>query len=67
MRIIAFIERPDVIKKILRPLGLWGRKVRPPRKNGGSKMRIDTSDSQLPFCEDYLYRDPEYPIEAYVS
>jgi len=25
------------------------------------------SDSQLPPCEDYLYRDPEYPIEAYAS
>ena len=67
MRIIAFIERPDVIKKILRNLGLWDRKVRPPPKNVDSKMRIDTSDSQLPSCEDYLYRDPEYPIEAYVA
>ncbi len=24
-------------------------------------------DSQLPPCEDYLYRDPDYPIETYVS
>jgi len=67
MRIIAFIERPDVIKKILRHLGLWDRKVRPPPKNVDPKIRIDTSESQLPSCEDYLYRDPEYPIEAYAS
>lgn len=25
------------------------------------------ADSQLPPCEDYLYRDPDYPIETYVS
>ncbi len=31
------------------------------------KINIDTSDSQLPSCEDYLYRNPEYPIEAYAS
>ncbi len=24
-------------------------------------------DSQLPHYEDYLYRDPDYPIETYVS
>ena len=67
MRIIAFIERPDVIKKILQHLGLWDRKARPPPKNVDPKIRIDTSDSQLPDREDYLYRDPEYPIEAYAS
>ena len=30
-------------------------------------VRIDTSDSQVPPCEDHLYCDPEYPIEAYAS
>ncbi len=29
----SVIERPDVIKKILRHLGLWDRKARPPPKN----------------------------------
>jgi hypothetical protein len=67
MKIISIIERPDVIKKILRHLGLWDRKVRPPPKDVDPKIRIDTSDSQLPSCEDYLYRDQEYPIEAYAS
>ena len=67
MKVISVIERPDVIKKILRHLGLWDRKARPPPKDVDPKIRIDSSDSQLPSCEDYLYRDPEYPIEAYAS
>jgi len=28
---------------------------------------IGISDSQLHPCEDYHYRNPEYPIEAYAS
>ena len=67
MKVISIIEPPDVIKKILRYLGLWDRKARPPPKNVDPKIRIDTSDSQLPPCGDYLYRDTEYPIEAYAS
>ncbi len=67
MKVISIIERPDVIKKILRHLGLWDGKARPPPKNVDPKINIDTSESQLPSCEDYLYRDPEYPIEAYAS
>ena len=30
MKVISIIERPDVIKLILRHLGLWDGKVRPP-------------------------------------
>jgi hypothetical protein len=67
MRIIAFIEDDEVIKKILKHLGLWEIKQRPPPKTVGPNVRIDTSDSQLPALEDYLYRDPQYPIEAYAS
>jgi hypothetical protein len=29
------------------------------------KIHIDYSDSQVPSSEDYLYYDPDYPIEAY--
>ena len=61
------IERPDIVKKILQHLGLWDRKPRPPPKNDVLETAMDTSDSQLPPCEDYLHRDPEYPIEAYAS
>ena len=70
MRILAFIEDQDVIKKILKHLGLWDQKARPPH------FRIDYShrdvgpygpeaDSQAPPSDDYLFHDPEYPIEAY--
>ena len=64
MRILAFVENEDVIKKILKHLGLWDKKPRPPPL---TKTSIDTSSSQLPPCEDYLYCDPEYPIEVYAS
>ena len=67
MKVISVIERPDVIKKILRHLGLWDRKTRPPPKTDVLETRMDPTDSQLPPCEDYLYRDPEYPIEVYAS
>jgi len=29
MRVLAFIEKPEIIKKILQHLGLWERKARP--------------------------------------
>ena len=35
MRIIAFIEDQEVIKKILKHLGLWGKNQRPPPKSTG--------------------------------
>ena len=78
MRILAFIEDREVIKKILKHPGLWDQKARPPPKATASPphFRIDYShrgvgpygpeaDSQVPPCEDYLFHDPEYPIEAY--
>ncbi len=62
--IIAFIEDDEVIKKILKHLNLWDRKARPPPL---PRSHIDTSASQLPLCEDHLYCDPEFPMEAYAS
>ncbi len=69
VRILAFIEDKDVIKKILKHLGQWERKARPPPKTSApqTNAHTDKSDSQVPPCEDYLYCDPEYPIEAYAS
>ena len=68
MRILAFIESPEVIKKILKHLGLWEVKARPPPRANASppNVHIDYSDSQVPPCEDYLYIDPDYSIEASV-
>ncbi len=67
MKIISVIEDEVVIKKILMHLGLWEVKARPPPKTSASPpgVRIDYSDSQVPTSEDYLYRDPDYLIEAY--
>ena len=79
MRILSFIEDPEVIKKILKHLGLWDLKPRlvcvprtgrPPPKRA-SALPIDTyldySDSQIPPNEDLLYKDPDYPLETYSS
>ncbi len=76
MRILAFIEEPEIIKKILQHLGLWERKARPPPRANASPpdVHIDyvyfvedvyfyksRKDSQLPPSDDYLYVDVEYP------
>jgi hypothetical protein len=68
-KVISAIEDGEVIKKILKHLGLWEIKGRPPPKSGALEpnVRIDTSDSQVAPCEDHIYCDPEYPIEAYAS
>ena len=65
MAVIAFIEAEDVIKKILKHLGLWEVKPRPPPKATGPprapEYSIDYSTSQLPVSDKWLYVDPEYP------
>ena len=55
MRIISFIEYEEVIKKILKHLGLWKIKARPPPKANRPRpnVHIDYSDSQVPPCEVY--------------
>ena len=64
MCIIAFIEDEGVIKKILKHLGLWQIKARPPpRAIGAAKnpeYHIDSSFSQPPVSDNYLYVDPVY-------
>jgi len=67
MQVISFIEDGEVIKKILKHLGLWEVKPRPPpkAKPPQQNVHIDYSDSQAPPCEDYLFGDPDYSIEAY--
>ena len=70
MRIIAFIEDDEVIKKILKLLGLWDKKARPPPKENSppmtSEYHIDYMDYQLPVSDKWLYVDPVYP-EIYPS
>ena len=64
MKILSFIEAPGLIEKILKHLGLWEVKPRPPPKAKTPQMNIhvDYSDSQLPPSEDHLYFDVEYPV-----
>jgi hypothetical protein len=57
------IEDEDVIKKILKHLGLMEVKPRPPPKATGPQKtpeyNIDYSTSQLPESHTWLYVDPE--------
>ena len=61
------IENEEVIKKILKHLGLWDRKARPPPKrekaNWVTETTMDYSLSQIPPSEDHLYFDVEYSVE----
>jgi hypothetical protein len=51
MRIISFIDRAHVIKKILRHLGLWEKSHAPPQSEPARKkikeLTFDASYSQL--------------------
>jgi hypothetical protein len=55
-----------VIEKILKHLGLWNLKVRPPPKVKASSVTIsfDYSDSQVPFSTFSFYPDPIYPMDC---
>jgi hypothetical protein len=69
MRVIAFIEGEDVIKKIFKHLGLWEVKRKPsPRANvyppwWAPPFKPDAYP--IPSVDDYLI-DPVYPIETYL-
>jgi hypothetical protein len=66
MRVIAFIEDPDVIKKILEHLDLWDVKHKPlPTANAPPIDVFPVYDEQSgPRTGDYI-RDPDYPTEVY--
>jgi hypothetical protein len=67
MRVISFIEDQDVIKKILKHLGLWEVKPRPPPKAIGPQKTpeysIDYFDSQIPPSDNGFCVDPIYPAD----
>ena len=58
MKIVSFIEDEEIIEKILKHLGLWEKKARPPPKAAGpSKIpeySIDYSTFQLPVSDPSL-------------
>jgi len=51
----------EIIEKILKHLGLWELKARPPPKATGKtqEYHLDDSTSQLPASDKWLYVDPE--------
>jgi len=63
MRIISFIEDYDVIRKILKHLGLWDIKRKPPPLANAPPCISDPS--YMPPLDDYLI-DLDYPVEAYL-
>ena len=77
MRIISFIEDREVIKAILKHLGLWLVKSKPApkahappaRKQSGSGPTGYVLDHfcQLSRNDDPLHRDPDYSWEAYLQ
>ena len=68
MKIISLIDDFDVIKKILKHLGLWLQKRPPPPRVHAppEAVRIDYLDSQIPSADDYLI-DPDYPIDSWLN
>jgi len=66
MRVIAFIEDKDVIKKILQHLGLWDVKRKPRPVAHGPPIDIFPAyeDPPGPSADDYI-SDPQYPADAY--
>ena len=66
--IFFLIDDLDVIKKILKHLGLWLSK-RPPLLRAHAPpepVRIDYLDYQIPSVHDYLI-DPDYPINSWLN
>ncbi len=61
MRILAFIEDKQVIEKILKHMGLWDQKARPPPKANARSMaqqyHMEYNDSQVPLSDNWLYAE----------
>ena len=76
MQVIRFIEDREVIQAILKHLGLWLVKSKPvpylireptPKAHAPPAGYIRDPFSQLPMNDDHLYRDPDYPWDAYLQ
>ena len=76
MRIIAFIEDQQIVKKILQHLDLWHVKRKPPPRSNDppSEAIIIYDESSSPGADDYiidadrstLRLSTGYPIETYL-
>jgi hypothetical protein len=67
MKVIAFIEDEQLVKKILKHLDLWDVKRKPsPRANSPpTESFILYDESSSPSADDYII-DAGYPIETYL-
>ena len=67
MRIISSIEEPSVIGDILKHLGVWLIRSRPPPKIHAPPIREYTAaDLQIQPLNDTIYGDPEYTWDEYI-
>ena len=79
MRIISSIEDPSVIRAILKHLGLWLARARPPPKSHDPPVCLHSTVSQAaPYImddvhcqllvnDDHLHRDTEYSWDDYIQ
>ena len=67
MKVLSFIENEEIIRKILKHLGLWVVKTRPPPDTQAAAERtetlIDDSFSQLPVSDKWLYGRGKKPVK----
>lgn len=60
MRVVSFIEDQEVIRIILKHLGLWDIRSRPPAKaHAPPAVAVAAWPHDKPICN-----DPQYPWEA---
>jgi hypothetical protein len=66
MRVMAFIEQADEIRKILEHLGLWGSQRKPVPRANAPPMRYvaDDVEGYIPAMDEDIV-DPTYPVDAY--
>ena len=71
MKVLSFIENEEIIRKILKHLGLWVVKTRPPPDTQAAAERtetlIDDSFSQLPVSDKWLYGRGKKPVKIIVD
>jgi hypothetical protein len=66
MRIIAWIDQKEIVKKILKHVGLWEVKSRPPPRANSPPSISVTDYADIQSTEQH-YLDPDYPFEAYLN
>jgi hypothetical protein len=74
MRIISSIEDPSVIRDILKHLGIWLVRSRPPPKihdppggHDGVVSPYVAANLQFQPLNDTIYGDPEYTWDEYIQ